>query len=90
MWSSDDPNVHRYWLTVAVGADRKHALAALALHGQPFGFSEADIGLLGRLADYAHAAALPDGEHSPPLDDALATNDLLYRIAALLPPPPAP
>jgi hypothetical protein len=48
----------------------RHALAALALHGQPFGFTWQDVDLLRDAVDY--------------LDPRIRT--LADRIAALLPP----
>lgn len=59
-----------------------HAVAALALHGQPFGFSHADV-------EHLRSAATCDACEgtfclSPDLRDAL--EDLAVRIAALLPP----
>lgn len=52
-----------------------HALAALCLHGQPFGFTRADVELVLRHDLYDH-------EHPT----AKALRDLAGRIAALLPP----
>ena len=55
----------------------RHALAALALHGQPFGFTRADI------------AAIEDvlvARDSHSCHDSGPLYDLAARIAALLPP----
>ena len=52
-----------------------HQVAAFLLHGQPFGFTWADVDLL-RDADF-HPARLRDGD---------ACDNIADRIAALLPP----
>jgi hypothetical protein len=68
--------------TVQLNDDPKmrHALAALALHGQSFGFTHADLNLL------SEAAGRIEGEDSAqtPLADALMA--LAARIESLLPP----
>ncbi len=58
----------------------RHALAALALHGQPFGFTHADVEALDSAAGMI--AWEWDDEHPT----ALALRDLATRLAALLPP----
>lgn len=58
-------------------AEPRHALAALALHGQPFGFSWKDVDML-------KSTVLADDFHSH--DDWWALQRLGERIAALLPP----
>lgn len=58
--------------TLAADADR-HALAALALYGQPFGFTHYDVRLLRHAAEYA----------KPSHPELFGLAD---RIAALLPP----
>lgn len=58
-------------------ASRRHALAALALHGQPFGFTWKDVDLI-------RSTVLADDFHSP--DDWFVLQRLADRIAALLPP----
>lgn len=52
----------------------RHALAALALHGQPFGFTWADVDLLMRVSD------------SDDFWGDRRYDDLADRIASLLPP----
>lgn len=61
---------------------RFHAAAALALHGQPFGFTWADVDALTALADDY------DREHGGAYGYALAApvRDVAARLAALLPP----
>jgi hypothetical protein len=56
----------------------EHAIAAIALHGQPFGFTHADVEALLFAADHSSGAEDPDS----------ALRDLARRIAALLPPQP--
>lgn len=68
-----------------------HALAALALHGQPFGFSWADVALLERLADYDHREAACLEGHVDDFPEVADNREahvraLAARIAALLPP----
>lgn len=53
--------------------EERHRIAALALYGQPFGFTQADVELLRDLED------APD-------DQRLAVEPLRKRIEALLPP----
>jgi hypothetical protein len=60
--------------------DERRALAALALHGEPHGFSWSDV-------DFIRAAVLADDLHSP--DDWFILQRIADRIAALLPPRPA-
>lgn len=60
------------------GVDRQ-ALAAVALHEQPFGFTWEDVDALrGTAEDYEYRAITPD--------PFVELNDLADRIAALLPP----
>jgi hypothetical protein len=74
--------------------DARHALAALALHGQPFGFTWDDVDRLRRRA--ADAEAAHDNPESPMrgewavYEEMLAFAGLADRIAALLPPQDAP
>lgn len=59
--------------------DSLHAIAALSLHGQPFGFTWEDVAAL--------RDAFPKrGEPLSPWYDVVRLWDLLDRIAALLPP----
>lgn len=67
--------------------DRRHALAALALHGQTFGFTRADVDALEEAIE-EHANAL---EERRPWDGYMRTRNARHatlrdRIAALLPP----
>lgn len=55
----------------------RHALAALALHGQPFGFSREDVRNLGLLADDLRDFDRYAYDH---------LKSLIARIRALLPP----
>ncbi len=59
---------------------KKHAVAALALHGQPFGFTRADVEALN------NAWCAVKGYHSGSEEDARQLESLRDRIAALLPP----
>jgi hypothetical protein len=58
--------------------DRRHALAALALHGQPFGFTWDDV-----VAAKEAAFELRMMQNRPAAD---RLDDLANRIASLLPP----
>jgi hypothetical protein len=61
------------------GRDR-HMLAALALYGQPFGFTRDDLRWLGGVRDLVKVGNMPR--------DAAALTYIIARIAALLPPEP--
>lgn len=66
------------WGAIAVGSasdPRPHALAALALHGQSFGFDHADVRFM------RHVARFFPHKYGREQADALAA-----RIEALLPP----
>lgn len=54
----------------------RHALAALCLHGQPFGFSREDVRLVEFIAEF-------DPQDHP---DVPKLRSLAARISALLPP----
>lgn len=61
--------------------DKRHAVAAIALHNQPFGFTHDDEALLEEMARfYEHRAFAGDA------DTAAGIRRLLRRISALLPP----
>lgn len=84
----DNPHCMRHWSEGSVHAscdncvvhghgayfkERRHALAALALHDQPFGFAWADVDMLREAAEVQWT---PEKE----------LLELMDRIAALLPP----
>lgn len=60
---------------------KRHAVAALALHQQPFGFTAADLDLLGEVMKFYQHRGFPG-------DTALAERieRVCDRISALLPP----
>lgn len=65
-----------------VRSDDRHALAALALHEQPFGFSREDVELIRTARD-----TTPDLFTRAQRADLVArTEGLIARIAAMLPP----
>ena len=66
-----------------VPAKHRHALAALCLHGQPYGFSWADVDALREVLDEAYGNG-----NSPEWSCAIVAEQLLAKIAALLPPRP--
>lgn len=66
-----------------IPAGALHALAALALHGQPFGFTWEDVDLLRRAAEDAGVGLYGEEERAEAGRDFSA---LAARIAALLPP----
>lgn len=68
--------------------EERHALAALALYGQPFGFTRADVDLLRELANPMACGARRDGitDDAPAFQAAFRVANLADRIAALLPP----
>lgn len=57
---------------------RRHGIAALCLHGQPFGFTREDVKLLREGIVHEQAEYLPV--------EATRISDLADRIEALLPP----
>lgn len=61
------------------GDGAAHALAALCLYQQPFGFTHGDLVKL---------RAMPDGTGYASIDDSAWFDSLIARIAALLPPEP--
>lgn len=69
-------------------ADGRHGLAALALHGQEFGFTWADEDLLRSLANVKTCGAVGDGvtDDTPAFQRAATVASLADRIEALLPP----
>jgi hypothetical protein len=61
--------------------DKLHAVAAMALYGQPFGFTQADVQLLeDEAVMHARRGAPSD------LNRAASIRALAQRIAALIPP----
>lgn len=70
---------------VLVPPPARHALAALALADQPYGFTPADLAELRRVV--AWVASLTEGAETRPLADAAAAlRRVAARIEALLPP----
>lgn len=72
--SGPSPDDEFVWGSAMFTGPRRHALAALALHGQSFGFTWEDVD------------ALRDAADSPDLTGGWLYEDLADRIAALLPP----
>lgn len=70
--------------SVYFGIKRRHALAALALHGQPFGFTHEDLADLRVVCD----AYDWDSIHGEESDRQDRLPQILAKIAALLPPQP--
>jgi len=83
--ASDDQARHGFAILARCGAVQiehpsdRHALAALALHGQPFGFTHADVGALRRCYE-------ADWQGVPSPNDGDVLLSIAARIAALLPP----
>jgi hypothetical protein len=77
---------------VVVPESERHAVAALALHGQPFGFSQQDVDDEADVAGYCEAMARQSAEIGA--DAQASTFRMLAlrhrvraaKIAALLPP----
>ncbi len=65
---------------------RLHKAAALCLHEQPFGFTQADVAMLLRDADAADEGNAPTSDDMQCTINADAYRALAARIAALLPP----
>lgn len=65
----------------------RHALAALCLYGQPYGFTREDVGLARAMAtDLEESARVNDRPTGSSAKYAVAMHDLADRIEALLPP----
>ncbi len=60
---------------------KRHAVAAIALHHQPFGFTAADLDVLGEVMRFYQHRGFPG---DPPLAEQLER--ICDRISALLPP----
>lgn len=80
-WAAVDPKADEWWENRHAETLGRHEAAARALHGQPFGFTWADVRLLeARATSEEEARAIMGGREPSPL------RDLATRIAALLPP----
>lgn len=66
-------------MTEALDSPERHAVAAFALHQQPFGFSRHDVAELRNIGD----ALLP---HEGTREAKMILHDVADRIEALLPP----
>lgn len=90
----EDERIGGLMVTVETPADisfegaERHAVAALCLNGQPFGFTWADVDLLrqaaGMAAEEAGAFFLPEMQER--VDARMPFDNLADRIASLLPP----
>lgn len=76
-WAAVDPKADEWWENRHAETLSRHEAAARALHGQPFGFTWADVRLLRSLISFAPYAF---SEHAEQL------RSIATRIAALLPP----
>lgn len=80
------------WLSLSAfghceDVDARHALAALALHGQPFGFTHEHIAALRQTCDNAERWINDEHVRCSRKENALvASRAVAARIAALLPP----
>jgi len=72
--------------TVLVPPPARHALAALALHGQPYGFTPEDLTQLRRAAEWAASSARAGGASDSARDAAAVIQRVATLVAALLPP----
>ena len=70
----------------AASGDMRHALAALCLHGQPFGFTQYDVNCLRVVATYSRTIGDAFLHHPDGSSRANKLDDLADRIEALLPP----
>ena len=66
----------------------RHGVAALALYGQPFGFTRQDVAFLQSLAAWHHTQTYgkATGWRQSVLSEVVELRNLADRIAALLPP----
>ena len=61
--------------------EKRHHVAAVCLHGQPFGFTREDVRMLGEAFEMVNQRTMTD-------IDETWLRSLAARIEALLPPPP--
>lgn len=66
--------------------ERNHAMAAMCLHGQSFGFSWEDVDVLRHEATYLHEAANRGAKYPVVSEYGADLESLADRIACLLPP----
>jgi len=86
-WSTAGRPPHGAYVGFTVEDDRTwHRVAAVALHGQSFGFTREDAEKLGIMRLYLMAGASMAGSGAPPSRYAIWLDSLADRIAALLPP----
>ncbi|HEX6533456.1 MAG TPA: hypothetical protein VF041_02595 [Gemmatimonadaceae bacterium] len=71
---------------VLVPPPARHALAALALHEQPYGFTSTDLAGLRRAAEWAASSARAAGESGAAREAAAVIQRVAARVGALLPP----
>lgn len=78
------------WLNNDTITNRRHAGAAIALYGQPFGFTHDGLRALRLMMEYAeeHFAEFPLGEWSGARHEFDKATGEVAKIAALLPPEP--
>lgn len=71
-----------------INAEDRHAVAAVCLYGQPFGFTRADVAFLQSLAAWHHKQTYGKaaGWRQSVLSEVVELRNLADRIAALLPP----
>lgn len=72
--------------SVLVPPPARHALAALALHGQPYGFTPADLAQLRRAAEWAASSARAGGKGGAAREAAAIIGRVATLVGALLPP----
>lgn len=78
---------------VFLSSEKRHALAALCLHGQPFGFTQQDVQRLREKVDHAEAdqenmaLAEDEAQEAEAMSEAAWLRSLASRLAALLPRP---
>lgn len=66
----------------------RHALVAIGLYGQPFGFTHEDAGLLNTMANYYDMMTREVVRATSEPTEGQQLRSLACRIAALLPPSP--
>lgn len=78
--ASPDVCVHGEGQSICVDADLRHALAALALHNQPFGFTREDVDLL-RCEERRFMKQAQEFEDNPPYAPLGETKEKRMGIA---------
>lgn len=84
-WEADTPYAQVFTANRG-NPEERHAVAALCLHGQEFGFTSLSAYAIRRLADHARKTAAKVGPLHGLWDSIFQAEEDANRIEALLPP----